>query len=437
LDAATNFAALLLFGPPVAMLVAGGGTAVANLALALQGKRDGWSAVFNTSQKALAVGVAGVLLYGVPPAPAPFPLAGIGSALTVALAGALLYATTSFAVAVAVGLQRGTNPLTISMLAWRTGVLDAAALLLAGLLTALLLPAHPWAVVVMVLLAAMVYASLRRTLRLLAREQSARAELERAVEARGEFLSVASHELRTPVTSLRGYVQLLLRQYARPGGPDPASLLRALRTIDQQSEKLTRLVVQMLDISRLQAGRLMLDRQRTDLSHLAEQVVVAMQALTTSPLVLRASGPVWANVDPLRLEQVLVNLLDNAIKYGVNDAPIEIEVTEQAEGPDAAGCRRTAVQLAVHDQGLPIPPEEREQVFERFLQLGGSRHVGGMGLGLYISRQLVLAHGGAIALEVPAEGGNRFVVTLPRAADTAGSEGPVVAETEHQARPGV
>jgi signal transduction histidine kinase len=419
LDTAANFAALLLFGPPAAMLVVGGGTAAANLVQALNGKRDGWNVAFNTGQTVLAVGVAGGVLYALRPIPAPFPLGGLTSALTIVLAAAVLYATTSVAVAVAVGLQRGKNPWAIAVRAWRTGLPDQAALLLAGLLTALLVQTHRWAAVIMVLLAAMVYASLQRTLGLLAREQAARAALERAVEARGEFLSVASHELRTPVASLRGYVQLLLRQCQRPGGPDPALLQRALRTIDQQSDKLTRLVLQLLDVSRLQAGSLMLDRQSTDLGHLAEEVVTTMQALTTVPLELRANGPVWAMVDPVRIEQVLVNLLDNAIRYGVDTGTVEVDVAQVA---DEEVCRPVAARLSVRDRGLSIPVEERQHVFERFLQPGGSRQVGGMGLGLYVSRQIIAAHGGTIVVETPDDGGNRFVVTLPAETCSASEE---------------
>jgi signal transduction histidine kinase len=141
-----------------------------------------------------------------------------------------------------------------------------------------------------VLLAAMIYVSLQRTLRLLAREQAARADLERAVEVRDEFLAVASHELRTPVTSLRGYVQLVLRQCARSGGADPAVLQRTLRTLDEQSDKLTQLVTQLLDVSRLQDGHLELERQRTDVAHLAQEVVARLQASTGARVALPGVG---------------------------------------------------------------------------------------------------------------------------------------------------
>ena len=195
-------------------------------------------------------------------------------------------------------------------------------------------------------------------------------------------------------------------------------------------------MAQLLDVSRLQAGTLVLERQPTDLTHLAETVVASMQGLTASPaspLVLRATDPVWAVVDPLRLEQVLVNLLDNAIKYGVAEGPIEMEVTREA----GAGGQET-VRLAVRDRALPIPVEEREHVFERFLQLGGSRRVGGMGLGLYVSRQIVAAHGGTIAVEAPADGagGNRFVITLPtEVGGVDAGAAPVATQAASQTRP--
>jgi signal transduction histidine kinase len=119
---------------------------------------------------------------------------------------------------------------------------------------------------------------------------------------------------------------------------------------------------------------------------------------------------VWAWIDPPRVEQVLVNLLENAIKYTVDDRPIEVDVRALS---DPETRRPTAVRLAVHDHGLPIPPDEREHVFERFQQVGGSRYTGGMGLGLYVSRRIVEAHDGSMVVEAAEEGGNRFVVSLP------------------------
>jgi signal transduction histidine kinase len=109
-------------------------------------------------------------------------------------------------------------------------------------------------------------------------------------------------------------------------------------------------------------------------------------------------------VDPLRLEQVVTNLLDNAIKYSPEGGEIEVELA----APDP-----TAVRLCVRDRGMGIPPDKRARIFDRYYQAHGEGHLSGMGLGLYISRQIVELHGGRIAAEWPPEGGTHFVVTLP------------------------
>ncbi len=443
-DAAPSFAALLLCGPVLAMLVTGLANAVANLLLAAQGKRDRWNVAFNTAQSVLGIGLAGGVLYAFLPLQAPPTLDGGRAVLAVTLAGATLYGFNSLAVATAVGLQHRLNPLALCLQSWRVEAVQSAALLAAGLLTALLAQQHPWAIGAMVLLVVLLYVSLRRTLLLLERERGARieaeqaraqaerarleaeqarveaerarAEAEEAVRMRGEFLSVASHELRTPITSLRGYAQILLRQCARAGELDREKIARGAQVIDQQADKLSRLVAQLLDISRLQAGRLVLERQVVDLAATVREVVAITQGTTSHPLAVQATGPVWALVDPLRMEQVISNLLDNAIRYNQDDGPIEVEVSRLS--PET-------VRLAVRDWGIGILPEDRQRVFERFYQAGGSRFTGGMGLGLYISRQIVEAHGGRIEVEAPPGGGTRFVVTLPagvREATGAGRE---------------
>jgi signal transduction histidine kinase len=121
-----------------------------------------------------------------------------------------------------------------------------------------------------------------------------------------------------------------------------------------------------------------------------------------------AEVPIWA--DPLRIEQVVTNLLDNAIKYSPEGGPIEVDVDSVEPG---------TVRLAVRDHGIGVPPEHRGQIFERFYQAETvpTKHASGMGLGLYISRQIVELHDGRIAAEFPPDGGTRFVVTLPTGAD--------------------
>ena len=241
--------------------------------------------------------------------------------------------------------------------------------------------------------------------RLFEAERAALAEAEGAVRARDDFLSVAAHELKTPVTSLRGYTELLLRQLETRGQVDAGRLQRALCTIDQQSIKLARLVDQLLDVSRIQGGRLVLDLQEVDLARLAEQVAAAVQAGANRHTVA-VSGPpaVPARADPLRIEQVMANLLDNAVKYSPEGGRIDVELTQ----PDPA-----TVRLSVRDRGVGIPEASRGRIFDRFYQGHANSRVGGMGLGLYISREIVELHGGRIEAELPPDGGTRFVVTLP------------------------
>jgi signal transduction histidine kinase len=226
-----------------------------------------------------------------------------------------------------------------------------------------------------------------------------------AIAARDEFMSVAAHELRTPITSLRAFAQLLLRRMDKQEILDSAQVRRGMQTMIQQVDKLTRLVSQLLDVSRIESAKLGLECEATDFAGLVAGVVATLQA--TAPehtLVLHTPGLLPARLDPVRIEQVVVNLVDNAIKYSPDGGPITITV-----GPFAAGW----VRLAVRDHGLGIPPADREQLFNRFYQVHSQGHRGGMGLGLYISRQIVQLHQGQLRAEFPPGGGTCFVVDLP------------------------
>jgi PAS domain S-box-containing protein len=251
----------------------------------------------------------------------------------------------------------------------------------------------------------------------LAREQAARAAAEAAVRARDELLAVAAHELRTPMTTLWGYTQFALRRLRRTRVPRRAALDRQrgreiLRNIDAQAEKVNRLVDQLLDVSRLGAEKLVLERSATDLTRLVHEVVAAAQATTGQHRLVvhgRLSLPVL--VEPLRFEQVLANLLHNAIKYSPDGGRIEVELAEVLPDGRAPGT----VRLAVRDHGVGIPPEHRPLIFDRYYQAHGEGHLRGLGLGLYVSRQIVELHGGRLTVEFPDDGGTRFVVTLPAA----------------------
>jgi excisionase family DNA binding protein len=240
-------------------------------------------------------------------------------------------------------------------------------------------------------------------------ERAARQTAETALRSRDEFLSIASHELRTPLTSLSAQAQLALRRLAQDGQLEPERIGQALRLITGQSEKLSRLLTQLLDISRLEADKLTLEREWIDLTALVEQALDSARSQTALHTInLEALAPLEAEVDPLRLEQVVTNLLDNAIKYSPEGGPIEVVLSRPTPAE---------VMLSVRDHGLGIPPEKRGQIFERFYQAHAIGHKSGMGLGLYISRQIVELHGGKIRPEFPPDGGTRFVVRLPIALD--------------------
>jgi signal transduction histidine kinase len=232
------------------------------------------------------------------------------------------------------------------------------------------------------------------------------AEAQQAIAVRENFLSMAAHELKTPVTSLRGFAQLLVRRLDLQKELEPARLRQALETINQQSERLLHLIVRLLDLSKLEAGRLELEPEITNLTALLERLVEGLRATPERHTVVMnlPAEPVQALVDPLRIEQVVSNLVDNAIKYSPEGGLIDLTLT-----PLPA---QQLVQLRVKDQGVGIPVEHREHIFEQFYQ-AQHRGFAGIGMGLYITRQIIELHGGQIKVEYPDEGGACFVVLLP------------------------
>lgn len=229
-------------------------------------------------------------------------------------------------------------------------------------------------------------------------------EAQEAVRLRDELLSTASHELRTPLTTVSAQAQLMLRRLHLRGSVEPDTLEPAFGMIAQQSGKLTRLIEQCLDVSRLQAGRLTLTRERTEVGELLQRLADAAAVRGRQPIVVQAPTGIWAWVDPLRLDQMVTNLLDNAIKYGAQDRPIELTL---------AGPTCELIEITVRDYGSGIPVESRAHLFERFFQGHAAGYQSGMGLGLYISQQIAELHGGHIEAEAPADGGTRFVIRLP------------------------
>lgn len=232
---------------------------------------------------------------------------------------------------------------------------------------------------------------------------------------REEFLTIAAHELKTPVAVLMAMAQLALRRLERQREVDLEQVGRALELIEQQSDKLGRLVGQLLDVSRIEAGQFAISPEPTDLARLVENAVALMQATTSKHrLVLDAVPTAPARVDPLRFEQVLTNLLDNAIRYSPAGGEIDIRLSTPAAG---------TVCLEVRDHGLGVPATERSRLFARFHQGHADSHASGLGLGLHISRRIVELHGGQIDVDFPLDGGTRFAVCLPTEAGRAGERG--------------
>jgi signal transduction histidine kinase len=247
--------------------------------------------------------------------------------------------------------------------------------------------------------------------RLLAAAEVARAETAAAEEAlrlRDTFLAIAAHELQTPVTSLKGTTQLMLRQQSR-GLLDPARLDTHLRRLDKSAARLATLTADLLDVARLRTGQLPLTIAPLDLVTLAGEVVArAREALDgRHRIVLTATddlAPVPA--DAARLEQVLVNLLENAVKYSPAGGTIAVTV-RWAEG---------GAKVSVQDEGIGLPPGGADAIFEPFGRApnASARQIPGLGLGLYICRAIVTRHGGQLWAESAGDGrGTTFHLWLP------------------------
>jgi signal transduction histidine kinase len=238
----------------------------------------------------------------------------------------------------------------------------------------------------------------------LAAEQHAREEVEAALRQRDDFLAIAAHGLRTPITVLSGHTQRLLRQYQRSRTIDPEELVAALETIAHHSEKMSRLIDEILDTTRIQSGTITLKAQLIDLSALVRRAVADIER-GGSDVQIHASLPetLEAVVDPGRIELVLTNLLENAIKHSPHGIPVEVDLRRLDD---------ERIELSVRDFGQGIPEERREQLFERFFQAHSPGFNSGLGLGLHLCGQIMTLHGGTIRAEFPSDGGSRFVASL-------------------------
>jgi signal transduction histidine kinase len=235
---------------------------------------------------------------------------------------------------------------------------------------------------------------------LLAREQQ-------AVYSRDEFLSIASHELKTPITSLKLQLQQLQRRIdpKAPQEPEPGRIARMLESSLRQLERLTRLIEDLLDVARIRAGKLSFTFEEFSAEELFSEVLerfsdqLAEAGCRTELQLEPGLRVVW---DRLRMEQVLVNLISNALKYAPG---VCIQISLRAEGDQA--------RLMVRDFGPGIPRERQAKIFERFERATSARNISGLGLGLFIASEIVAAHQGTIRVESEAGQGATFIVHLP------------------------
>ncbi len=244
-------------------------------------------------------------------------------------------------------------------------------------------------------------------------EQQARSVAEKALQIRDEFMMIAAHELKTPLTPLKMQLHLLKGLIAKVPTFDPSlgtstvqkSLLNLFKSSDQQVDRLSKLVEDLLDVSRISTGHLRLNVEVIDLSKLVCEVVERYQtqwSQANCKVELEVKEKVSGRWDYLRIEQVVVNLLTNAIKYGAG-MPIKVKVE----------VKNHHAKLTVQDFGIGIDEKDQARIFGRYERAISVRHFGGFGLGLYISQQIVQAHGGRILLESKLGIGSTFIVELP------------------------
>ena len=235
-----------------------------------------------------------------------------------------------------------------------------------------------------------------------------------AVRARDEFLAVAAHELRTPMTSTLLYIQSLQRLAGAgadggplaPAHPPRRSAASLIEASERQLQKLARLIDQLLDVSRVATQRVVLRIEEVDWAQLVRDVLGSLSLdlqRARCPLTLNAPPHLTGRWDATRLEQVTTNLLGNALKFGAGQP---VDVTLEAVGPDA--------RLSVRDHGIGISHDDQERIFGRFERAVSLTHFGGMGLGLYVTNQIVRALGGTIRVDSKPGQGATFIVELPR-----------------------
>jgi signal transduction histidine kinase len=232
-------------------------------------------------------------------------------------------------------------------------------------------------------------------------------EAQSAIQVRDRFLSLAAHELRTPLTAALGNLQLMRRRLAR--GEGGARVERNLQLAEEQLTRLNEMVTTLLDVARLEGGQLRLDRTAVDMCSLTRRIVEQSEAGLTDHTVSckTPEAELIVHGDPMRLEQVLTNLLQNAVKYSPSGGGVSVQV----------GQRGDRVFLIVADQGMGIAADALPHLFERYYRAPAvtAQMVSGMGIGLYVVQEIVTLHGGVVQVESTEGKGSAFTVWLPLA----------------------
>jgi signal transduction histidine kinase len=226
-----------------------------------------------------------------------------------------------------------------------------------------------------------------------------------AIEVRDEFLSICSHELKTPLTTLKLQTQMNKRVLAKKGSLTLHSVNSLLSSTERQADRLSRLVDDMLDVSRIVTGRLKVETETFELGGLVREVIERQTPQAEAAgcnVTVEIGPPIVGEWDRLRIDQVVTNLITNAVKYGPG-RPIHVSVGEEAG----------EAKITIRDEGIGIAPEHHRRIFERFERAVEDSGISGLGLGLYITRQILEAHGGTIQVESQVGQGATFIVILP------------------------
>ncbi|MES2192244.1 MAG: hybrid sensor histidine kinase/response regulator [Pseudomonadota bacterium] len=237
--------------------------------------------------------------------------------------------------------------------------------------------------------------------------QVTQGELQNAVRMRDDFMSMVAHELRTPLNTLFLEAQLRKMQLDRGNTAifDAAYLQKMVARDQRQIQSMVRLIDDMLDVSRISSNRLSIRPSKVELQALLTKVVANLSnqaSAAGTTITLEPGAEATGTWDEFRIEQVVINLLTNALRYG-KGKPVHVSTENTADG----------VRIKVSDQGMGISEEDQKRIFEQFERANGNDGTGGLGLGLFITRQLVEAHGGQISVESRQGEGATFIVTLP------------------------